>query len=258
MFRSLIVGLLIASTALAQADDGAFLRAYCDKPSNHLLHEAQVEIDWHALARKHVRDVDVDHPSPAAFAMLAARVNEVTASAELEFDAPLDPALARANYVFISPQGVQPVSPLALRGTVSFRFDHDRRVITRTVFSGYIVAMMPTLAAGGFVHWSMGSATPSLISDAKAMLRDDGVGRTLRYHDKQGTASYELTGDDKRTKSKTITAAVGFHIAHTRYVFIAWSPDDACDEACCQNDFQIFRVAATLQPVADNAFDCDL
>lgn len=79
MFRSLIVGLLMASTTLARADDGAFLTAYGDKPSSRLLHEAQVAIDWQALARKHMRDVDVDHPSAAAIAMLASRVNEVTA-----------------------------------------------------------------------------------------------------------------------------------------------------------------------------------
>ena len=256
MFRSLIVGLLIASTTLARADDGAFLRAYGDKPSSRLLHEAQVAIDWQALARKHIRDVDVDHPSPAARAMLASRVNEVTASAELEFDAPLDPALSRASYVFISPQGVQPVSPITLRGTVSFGF--DRRVITRTVFYGYVVAMAPTPAPGGFVHWSTGDATPSLIPDAVALLSDHGTTRTLRYRDKQGAASYELTSDDKRTKSKTIATAVGFRIAETRYVFIAWSADDACDEACCQNDFQIFRIGATLEPIAANTFDCDL
>lgn len=118
--------------------------------------------------------------------------------------------------------------------------------------------MMPTPAPGGFVHWSTGGATPSLTPEAKAMLRDDGTARTLRYRDKQGTASYELTSDDKRTKSKTIAATVGFRIADTRYALIAWSPDDACDEACCQSDFQIFRVAATLEPVAANAFDCDL
>ncbi|HEY3447668.1 MAG TPA: hypothetical protein VGK67_15035 [Myxococcales bacterium] len=82
-------------------------------------------VDWEALAKENITDVNLDEPTAADRKKIAKLSGKIDWDPSLHFDTPLPPELAKYSFFLLTDAGIAPLKPKKLCGTVRFAFGQD-------------------------------------------------------------------------------------------------------------------------------------
>ncbi len=248
-----IVLVVFAITLEAQSihdplDSDRFHRAYFDSNTNEITFEPFQELDWEAKARTALPWLNFDRPTPPQIARLSTFESAGPQFRSVDFRAPLDPAVSRATYLLVYTAGIIPLRPVQLKGSVSFDFNASMTGVQRRVASGTIVGKP-----------SRSVKTAAFVIAGKLVdIEDVHAGAKLERRKQPGPAVYDFTDSggavtwtSSSTEQPEAASALSFRLAGQHLLLAKWNSD------FCGSVYTLFSVAAALQPIAGNDYDCD-
>lgn len=149
--------------------------------------------------------------------------------------------------MLIYAEGIAPIKPVRLKGSVSFDFDASMTVVERKSANGVVV----------------GEADRRLSSAAFAI-----IGRPADFHDVRAGArftrrtgnpavydfaegNHAFTWTDPSKEALDAASAMSFRLGSRNFLLIKWSSD------FCGSSYTLFSVESALKPIAGNDYDCD-
>lgn len=250
---SLGVLAILAATAQAQSihdifGTKEFHRAYFAADTREVTFDGFQELDWEAKARAALPWLNLDHPTPPQVARLSTFESAGPQFRLIDFRAPLDAEVSRAPYLLIHADGIAPIRPVQLKGTISFDFNASMTVVLRKVTSGVVVGEpLHSVTSAAFVM----IGKPAGVGDVRP-------GARFKKRAQAAPAVYDFT-EDNHTVTWTTTSkeqpepasALSFRLADRRFLLVRWSAD------FCESSYTLFAVGAALRPIAGNDYDCD-
>lgn len=225
-----------------------FHRAYFSAKTREVTFEAFQELDWEAKARANLPWLNLNHPTPLQIARLSTFESAGPQFRSIDFDAPLDAAVRRAGYLLIFADGVVPIKPIRLKGSVGFDFNNGITTVQRKVTSGVIVAE-PSRAVTTAAFVMIG--TPADVHDVRARAQ-------FKRRKQPDAAVYDLLEDNHSvtwttalTEQSETASALSFRLGNGHFLLVKWNSD------FCQSTYTLFSVGAVLKPIAGNDYDCD-
>jgi hypothetical protein len=206
------------------------------------------ELNWEAKARAGLPWLNLDQPTPAQIARLSTFESAGPQFRSVDFRAPLDSAVSRATYLLIHADGIIPIKPVQLKGSVMFDFDANMSAVERRQISGVIV---------GEPSRPVATAAFAILGKA-ADIRDIHPGARFEKRTQTGPAVYDFV-DGGRTVTWTVSSteklevasAISFRLADQQLLLFKWG--DFCASA-----YKFFSVEdAVLKPIAGNDYACD-
>jgi hypothetical protein len=225
-----------------------FHRAYAEATTNEITFEPFQELNWEAKARTALPWLNLDRPTRRQIARLSTFESAGPQFRSIDFRAPLDSRVSHVAYLLISGDGIIPLRPVHLRGSVSFDFDVSITIVQRKVVSGLIVGRPSrpvTTAAFAIVGKS-------------ADVKDVRFGAKFGKRTEPGPAVYDFV-DGSRIVSWTASSALqpdaasafSFRLAGQQLLLVKWNSN------FCGSAYTLFTADKALKPIASNDYDCD-
>lgn len=255
MLRLLCPGMLAIFAVTAQTQSihdifgtEEFHRAYFAADTHEITFDGFQELDWDLKARDALSWLNLDRPTPPQIARLSTLESAGPQYRSVDFVAPLDAAVSGASYLLLYADGVAPIRPIRLKGSVSFDFDARLTAVQRRVTSGVIVAA-PSRPVTSAAFALIGKLTD---------VHDVRPGAQFKRRSQAGPAVYDFSEDGhnvtwtiESTEKPDIASAVSFRLSSRHFLLVKWSTD------FCNSTYTLFSVEATLKPIAGNDYDCD-
>jgi len=252
----LLSGLLLIVASAVQSQSiydlfgtDQFHRAYLEANSNEVTFDPFQELNWDGKARIALPWLNLDRPSPAQIARLSTFESAGPQFRSVDFRAPLDSAVSRATYLLIYADGIIPLQPVQLKGSVDFDFDTGMTTVQRRVASGAVV---------GKPSRPVTTAAFVIVGKPADIKKDVHPGAKFEKRKQAGPAVYDFT-DGSRTLTWTmssqeqpgVASSVLFRLADQQLLLVKWDSD------FCGSAYTLFSVDAFLKPTAGNVYDCD-
>ncbi|HKW65314.1 MAG TPA: hypothetical protein VJN89_22375 [Candidatus Acidoferrum sp.] len=265
MFRFGLSWLFAASLFLQAPsqplNDPQFQSAFPGQSPGEVRFDPFQSLDWQQLAQRHLKDFSFSHPTPEQIARLKKHLlehplDETGASSEIQFAAPLEPAIRQGSYYAFSLNGIQPLQPVRLEGTMRYQLSQNKSAIVPDVFFGQVVAKIDPPAAGDhvFVIFSSTNLSFTRLNAAKF---------TARKAAKQDI--YLLERDGKQLQLSVndeglfeVLAFTSFKIGTSEYVLVKWKPDSENHYGGCDRQYSLFVAGQELKLVATSKSGCDV
>ena len=218
-------------------------------------------IDWQQLARRHLKNFSLSHPTPEQVAKLKKQLldhplDETGTSSEIQFAAPLEPAIKQGFYYAFSMDGIRSLQPERLEGTMRYQLNQDRSTIVPDVFFGQVVSIINPPAAGddAFVIFSTSDLSFTHLQAAKFTARKTGK-QDIYLHERDGKQS-QLTVNDEGLFD--VLVFTSFKIGVSEYLLVKWKADTENQYGGCNRQYSLFVVNQGLTLVATNRLGCDV
>ncbi len=253
LFRAAVFFVILATAALAQVIHGSFgseefHRAFFEGKTGEISFEPFQKLNWETKARAALPWLNFDQATPAQVARLSTNEAAGPLFRSVDFRAPLDPAVSRAAYLLISAAGIVPIQPAQLKGSVDLDFERDMTTVHKTMVSGSVVGK-PSRPVTGAAFAILGK--PDGVKDVDPAAK-------FAKRSQADPPVYDLTDGGKTvtwtplTKEETEPeSALSFRWADHRYLLVKWKSKS------CGSSYTLFTIAAELEPIADNDYDCD-
>jgi hypothetical protein len=265
MFRFGFFGLCAASL-LVQATsqsptDLQFHEAFPGQAFGEVRFDPFQSIDWQQLARRYLKNFSLSHPTPEQVAKLKKQLlehplDETGTSSEIQFTAPLEPAIEQGSYYAFSMDGIRSLHPVRLEGTMRYQLNQDRSTIVPDTFFGQVVSRINPLAAGddAFVIFSTTDLSFTHLQAAKFTARNAGK-QDIYLHERDGKQS-QLTVNDEGLFE--VVAFASFRLGLSEYVLVKWKADTENHYGGCDRQYSLFVVSQGLSLVATSRSGCDV
>lgn len=238
-----------------------FQSANPSQVGNEIRFDPFQSINWQQLARRDMKDFNLNHPTRQQVARLRSNLrehplDESGTSAEVHFASGLEPAMEQGFYFSFSLDGIKPVQLVRLEGTVRYGLNKDKSAIIPDVYYGQVVAKSAGQSSRdiAFIAYSGASLSSTLMT---------GVKFSARKVEKQDTYLYERDGK-KLTLSVQddglfdLMSFASYKIGEFEYVIVKWQPDTANHYLGCDRQYSLFVVEQELKLVASNQSSCDV
>jgi hypothetical protein len=254
-YQLLTRGLLALMGATAQAQSihdlfgtKEFHRAYFAENTHEVTFEGFQELDWESKARSALPWLNLDRPTPAQIARLAKFESAGPEFRSIDFSAPLDAAVSRVPYLLVYADGVVPIQPVRLKGSVGFDFDASLRAVQRKVASGAVAGTPDRpVTSAAFVLTGKPADVHDIRPGARFQRRDGTGARVYDLTENQNTVTWKPAPSEQ----PDVKSAVSFRLDSRQFLLVRWSGD------FCGSSYTLFSVEGALQPIAGNDYDCD-
>ena len=218
-------------------------------------------LDWQQLAQRHLKDFSFSHPTPEQIArlkkhMLEHPLDETGTSSEIQFAAPLEPAIQHGSYYAFSLDDIQPLQLVRLEGTMRYQLNETRLAIVPDVFFGQVVSKTDSPAGGdpAFVIFSSTNLSFTRLNAAKFTARK-AAKQDIYLHERDGK-QLQLTVNDEGLFE--VLAFTSFKIGISEYLLVKWKPDSENHYGGCDRQYSLFVVGQELKLVATSKSGCDV
>jgi hypothetical protein len=179
-----------------------FHAADADSKTAEIRFEPFQSVDWQRLARRYLKDFNLNHPTPEQVARLKKHLlehpdDETGSSSEIRFVSPLETGMTHGFYYLLSGGDLRPLQLLRLNGTMGFALNHQKTAIVPGVFYGQIVAKTgaPPAEDAAFVVFSDTSLASTTLSGTRFTAQK--VGKQDAYLYEREGRKWTLTVQDE-------------------------------------------------------------
>jgi hypothetical protein len=261
LFWLCAASLLVQATSQSPTDI-QFHDAFSGQASGEVRFDPFQSIDWQQLARRHLKNFNFSHPAPEQVAKLKKQLldhplDETGTSSEIQFTAPLEPAIEQGSYYVFSMDGIRSLQPVRLEGTMRYQLNQDRSTIVPDVFFGQVVSRINPPASGdddAFVIFSTTDLSFAHLQAAKFTARKVGK-QDIYLHERDGKQSQLNVNDEGLFE---VFAFTSFRIGLSEYLLVKWKADTENHYGGCDRQYSLFVVSQGLSLVATNRSGCDV
>ena len=252
---------LLATTLLAQPildlfDTDRFHATFFDAATNEVTFKSFQELNWDARAHKALPWLNFDRPSSAQISRLSWNETGGPQSRSVDFRAPLDGSVRRAAYLLIYADGIVPLRPVQLKGSVGLMFDTNMTTVEQRSVSGYIVSR-PLHAVTSAAFAIIGKPDDAKDVDPRARFerRKQAGPPVYDFVDGRRTITWTSASGDcsnpRTTSCPDAASVVAFRLRDEHLLLVKWK------DAICESGYTLFLVGSTLKPIAGNMYGCD-
>jgi hypothetical protein len=238
-----------------------FHDAFPGQASGEVRFDSFQSIDWQQLARRHLNDFSFSHPTQEQIAKLKKQLlehplDETGTSSEIHFAAPLEPAIQQGFYYGFSIDGIRPLQPVRLEGTMRYHLNKNKSAIVPDVFFGQVVSKidLPALGDDAFVIFSTSGLSFTPLRAAKFTATKVGK-QDIYLHERDGKQSQLSVNDEGLFE---LLAFTSFRIGPSEYMLVKWKPDTENHYGGCDRQYSLFFVSEGLSLVATSRSGCDV
>jgi hypothetical protein len=238
-----------------------FHRAYFDTRKNELTFEPFHDVKWEAKARQALTWLNLDQPTPAQIARLSTSEGAGPALRFIDFNAPLDPKISRADYLLLYDSGIVPIDPVQLRGSAQLRLDPAMKTVEERTYSGTVVGRPAhRLTSAAFVVIGKPADVGDVNPRARFQRRNQAGPAVFDFIEGQYALQWTAPSKDCPGGATAATrqcldaaSALSFRLGGERLVLVKWKGDEICEAS-----YTLFLLERVLKPIAGNAYHCDI